>query len=107
MSLSKPQSSPFEILPDLHHEPRVRYPAWKAAIFELAILQCQTQHVSECLFMVQTDAEYDAFPLHWDAQQQALQRPAVACPPIPPHDAPAMIRGATGIPVLSHTTRHG
>jgi hypothetical protein len=46
MSLSKPQSSPFEILPDLHHEPRVRYPAWKAAIFELAILQCQTQHVS-------------------------------------------------------------
>ena len=62
MSLSKPQSSPFEILPDLHHEPRVRYPAWKAAIFELAILQCQTQHVSGCLFMVQTDAEYDAFP---------------------------------------------
>ena len=92
MSLSKPQSSPFEILPDLHHEPRVRYPAWKAAIFELAILQCQTQHVSGCLFMVQTDAEYDAFPLHWDAQQQAIQRPAVAFPTIPPHDAPAMIR---------------
>jgi hypothetical protein len=66
MSLSKPQSSPFEILPDPHHEPRVRYPAWKAAIFELAILQCQAQHVFGCLFMVQTDAEcteYDAFPL--------------------------------------------
>jgi hypothetical protein len=42
--------------------------------------------------MVQTDAEYAAFPLHWDAGGQAIQRPAVEFPPIPPHDAPAMIR---------------
>ena len=92
MSLSKALSSPFEIHPDLHHEPRVRYPAWKAAILEIAILQCQTQHVSGCLFMVQTDAEYAAFPLHWDAGGQAIQRPVVEFPTIPPHDAPAMIR---------------
>ena len=59
MSLSKILSSPFEIHPDLHHEPRVRYPAWKAAILEIAILQCQTQHVSGCLFMVQTDTRED------------------------------------------------
>jgi hypothetical protein len=41
--------------------------------------------------MVQTDAEYAAFPLHWDAGGQAIQRPAVKFPPIPLHHAPATI----------------
>jgi hypothetical protein len=33
--------------------------------------------------MVQTDAEYAAFPLHWDTGTQAIQRPAVEPPPPP------------------------
>jgi hypothetical protein len=98
MSLSKTLSTPFEIHPDVHHEPRARCLAWKAVIFELAILQCQTQHVSGCLFMVQTDAdaEYTAFPLHWDAGAggqrtgyPTIQHPTTCCG-VPPHPPPMM-----------------
>ncbi len=43
-------------------------------------------------FMVMTDEEYDAFPLHVDAAGHAIQRPAVVPPVLPPIDANAMLR---------------
>ncbi len=49
---------PFEIHPDLHHEPRVRYSAWKAAILtilKLAILQCHVDTTSTLALLLSQD----------------------------------------------------
>ena len=91
MSLSKPET-PFQIVPDLLHDARINYKPWLACIFAIAASQCQTQFDSGCLFMVMTDAEYAAFPLHVDASGNAIQRPTVVPPKLPPLDAPAMLR---------------
>ena len=91
MSLSKPDT-PFQIVPDLLHDARINYKPWLACIFAIAASQCQTQFDSGCLFMVMTDAEYAAFPLHVDAGGQAIQRPTVVPPVLPPIDANAMLR---------------
>jgi hypothetical protein len=91
MSLSKPDT-PFQIVPDLLHDARINYKPWLACIFAIAASQCQTQFDSGCLFMVMTDAEYAAFPLHVDAGGQAIQRPTVVPPVLPPIDANGMLR---------------
>ena len=88
MSLSKPET-PFQITPDLLHDARINYKPWLACIFSIAASQCQTQFDSGCLFMVMTDAEYAAFPLHVDASGNTIQRPTVVPPKLPPLDAPA------------------
>ena len=64
MSLSKDVPSSFLIAPDLFHDPRANYLPWKAALFKIAASQLPTLFVSGCLFLVQTQPEYDAFPLH-------------------------------------------
>jgi hypothetical protein len=66
MTLSKdvPSSFLFLIAPDLLHDPRANYLPWKAVLFKLAASQLPTLSVSGCLFLVQTQPEYDAFPLH-------------------------------------------
>ena len=64
MSLSKDVPSSFLIAPDLLHDPRANYLPWKAALFKIAASQLPTVFVSGCLFLVQTQQEYDAFPLH-------------------------------------------
>ena len=64
MSLSKDVSSSFLIAPDLLHDSRANYLPWKAALFKIAASQLPTLFVSGCLFLVQTQQEYDAFPLH-------------------------------------------
>ena len=91
MSLSKP-NTPFQIIPDLLHDARINYKPWLACIFSIAASQCQTQFDSGCLFMVMDNAEYAAFPLHVDAGGNAIQRPTVVPPKLPPLDAPAMLR---------------
>jgi hypothetical protein len=60
----------------------------------LAVSQCQAQFDSGCLFMVlvMTDAEYTAFPLHVDAGENAIQRPVVVPPVLPPLGANVMLR---------------
>ena len=104
MSFSKPET-PFQIVPDLLHDARINYKPWLACIFAIAASQCQTQFDSGCLFMVMTDTEYAAFPLHVDAGGNAIQRPTVV-----PLNFPQLMPlpcSVTGIPGLSHTTRLG
>ena len=55
-----------------------------------ASVKRQTQFDSGCLFMVMTDAEYAAFPLHVDASGNAIQRPTVVPPKLSPIDTPAI-----------------
>jgi hypothetical protein len=104
MPLSKPET-PFQIVPDLLHDARINYKPWLACIFSIAASQCRTQFDSGCLFMVMTDAEYAAFSLHVDASGNAIQRPTVVPPKLPPlMPLPCSV---TSIPGLSHTTRLG
>lgn len=86
MSLSKQDDTPFQITPDLLHDARINYKPWLACIFSIAASQCQTQFDSGCLFMVMDNAEYAAFPLHVDAGGNAIQRPTVVPPKLPPLD---------------------
>ena len=64
MSLSRDIPSSFHIVPDLLNDPRTNYLPWKAALFNIAVSQLPTLFVSGCLFLVQTQPEYDAFPRH-------------------------------------------
>jgi hypothetical protein len=90
--LSKPET-PFQIvLPDLLYDARINYKPWLACIFAIAASQCQTQFDSGCLFMVMMDEEYAPFPLHMDVGGNAIQRPAVVPPVLPPLDANATLR---------------
>ena len=82
MSLSRDIPSSFQIAPDLLHDPRANYLPWKAALFKIAASQLPTLFVSGCLFLVQTQPEYDAFPLHI-VSGSVIAQPTLA-PPTPP-----------------------
>ena len=82
MSLSKDVPSSFVITPDLLCDPRVRYTPWKAAIFKTAAAQLRSQFPSGCLFLVQTQPEYDAFPFH-TVSGTLIPRPALTTYPLP------------------------
>jgi hypothetical protein len=82
MSLSKDVPSSFIIAPDLLHDPRANYLPWKAALFKIAASQLPTLFVSGCLFLVQTQPEYDAFPLH--VVSGSVIAPPTLIPPTPP-----------------------
>ena len=96
MSLSKDVPSSFLITPDLLCDSRVRYTPWKAAIFKLAAAQLRSQFPSGCLFLVQTQAEYDAFPLHTDTSGHLIPRPVlVLVPPSLPKASDTVIARET------------
>jgi hypothetical protein len=80
MSLSKDVLSSFLITLDLLCDPRVRYTPWKAAIFKIAAAQLRSQFPS-CLFLVQTQSKYDAFPFHTNAFGTLTRD--LLCPPPP------------------------
>ncbi len=82
MSLSKDVPSSFLVAPDLLHDPRANYHPWKAALFKIAASQLPTLFVSGCLFLVQTQPEYDAFPLH--VVSGSVIAPPTLIPPTPP-----------------------
>ena len=82
MSLSRDIPSSFQIAPDLLHDPRANYLPWKAALFKIAASQLPTLFVSGCLFLVQTQPEYDAFPLH--IVSGSVIAPPTLAPPTPP-----------------------
>jgi hypothetical protein len=48
--------------------------------------------LAACSWLLTEDAEYAAFPLHVNASGNAIQRPTVVSPKLPPIDAPAMLR---------------
>jgi hypothetical protein len=79
MSLSKDVPSSFLIAPDLLHDPRANYLPWKAALFKIAASQIS---VSGCVFLVQTQTVYDAFPLH------VVSGRVIASPTLAPPTAP-------------------
>jgi hypothetical protein len=85
MSLSRdiPSSFHFHIVPDLLNDPRTNYRLpWKAALFKIAASQLPTLFVSGCLFLVQTQLEYDAFPLHI-VSGNVIAKPKLATLPSP------------------------
>ncbi len=82
MSLSKDVPSSFLIAPDLLHDPRANYLPWKSALFKIAASQLPTVFVSGCLFLVQTQQGYDAFPLHI-VSGNVIAPPTLAPPPVP------------------------
>ena len=82
MSLSRDIPSSFHIVPDLLNDPRTNYLPWKAALFKIAASQLPTLFVSGCLFLVQTQPEYDAFPLHI-VSGNVIAKPTLAAPTPP------------------------
>ena len=82
MSLSRDIPSSFHLVPDLLNDPRTNYLPWKAALFKIAASQLPTFFVSGCLFLVQTQPEYDAFPLHLTGTR-VTPRPTVTAPTPP------------------------
>ena len=82
MSLSRDIPSSFHLVPDLINDPRTNYLPWKAALFKIAASQLPTFFVSGCLFLVQTQPEYDAFPLHLTGTR-VTPRPTVTAPTPP------------------------